>query len=154
KRKLYDEAIKQAYEGEIAQSRTSLADSAEKRANIAGELVASQENLRNADAELARYKAQDHPKEPQTEAEIALAYQAAMQKGDKLGDAKYKGALDMLAKQKAAGKDTSAADLAKYIQVSENRARRHQAIDDEQQRDEAQQAKEREAEYGKLDKDF
>jgi hypothetical protein len=145
--KMYEDASKQAYEGVLGEYRDKIGNAVEQNADTKLQLVDATNRLHNAEADRAREQAarDAQPQEPKTEPELALAYQTAVLKSDPIGKAKYKGALDLLAKQKAAGKDTSAADLQKYLQVSEFKIRQHQQIDNERQ-------KEREALYADADK--
>jgi hypothetical protein len=146
-RKLYDDAVKQAYEGQLGEARMltananqGKADAAQQVADIKGQLVDSQNQLN-----VARANKADTPQEPKTEVEVAMAYQTALMKGDKAGAAKYKGVMDMLTRQKAAGKDTSAADIAKAIQVAEYRGRETDKVNSDKEN-------ERTKRYAELDK--
>ena len=147
-RKLHEDATKQAYEGQLGEARLQTAGATEDRAKTYGEVADTKSQLVESQRQLneARANKANTPEEPKTEAEIAVAYQNALIKGDKAGAAKYKGAMDMLTAQKKAGRDTSAADLSKYLQVSEFKIRQHQQINDEAE-------KERAKRYAELDND-
>ena len=129
KEQLYKDATNQAYRGELGEAALQRSQAQQDAALARQESAASQK-------ELADYKTSQLV-EPKTEPELAIAYQTAVLKNDAVGKAKYKGALDLLKQQKAAGKDTSAADLQKFLQVSEFRVRQHQAIDDEKEKERA-----------------
>ena len=136
--------LKQAYEGQLGEKATALGKAAEENAATRSQLEASQSERNAAQAELARTKAGQTP-EPKTDVELTLAYQKALAAKDPKA-AIYKGALAELAKQKAAGKDTTASDVSKSIQVAEYRGREHDRIDQ-------QQEGERRNRYAELDKD-
>lgn len=147
--KMYRDATRQAYEGQVGEARKATAAAQQENADTRKSLEASQAARNDADAELKRTKAGTEP-EPRTEAEIALALQTAKLKGDKQGIAKYGGALQELAKQKAAGrapKDTTAADITKALGVAKFRTDEHDKINREQD-------SEREKRYAELDKDI
>jgi hypothetical protein len=144
--KSYEDAIKAAYEGQLGEARLGTSKAQQETAGVRQQLEASQQARNEADTELKRTKAGQEP-EPKTEPELALAYQAAVQKGDKQAAARYRGALDELKRQKAAGKDTSASDIAKTIQVAENRGKEHDRVD---QRMETERTKR----YAELEKDL
>lgn len=86
--------------------------------------------------------------DPKTEDELALALSKARQAGDKQKVALYQGALDEIKRVKIserAPKDTTAADIAKAIQVSEFRTREIGTIDKAKE-------DERNKRYAELDK--
>jgi len=125
--KKYQDAIQQAFKGQLGEKDVALGKAAEENAATKRMLEASQQSKNEADAELKRTKAGREP-EPKTEAEIALAKQTAILRGDKAKAAVYDGALRELAKQKAAGKDTSAADVQKAILAAEFRSKEHDKV--------------------------
>jgi hypothetical protein len=145
--KMYRDAIRQAYEGQLGEAREKTATAAEGRTAAYGELADTKEKLSASQIELnqARANKADTPPEAKTEPEIALALQMAILKGDKVGVQKYRGALNELSRQKSAGKDTTAADIAKAIQVAEYRGRELDKVDKAQE-------EERKARYSELDK--
>ena len=135
-------AQRQAYESDMGASRK---ETAEARMATA----AAQQETADTKDQLAQAKIAQGPQEPKTESEIALAKQMAILKGDKQKAAVYDGALKELAKQKLAGrepKDTTAADIAKAIQVSEYRGRERDKIDKLKE-------EERNKRYAEIDKD-
>jgi hypothetical protein len=142
--KSYADLVKAAFEGQIAEARKGTATAQQENAETRRQLEASQAEKNAADAELKRTKAGQEP-EAKTEPEIALALQMAILKGDKAGVQKYRGALNELSRQKSAGKDTTAADIAKAIQVAEYRGRELDKVDKAQE-------EERKARYTELDK--
>lgn len=149
-RKAYEAATQGGYRMEYGMSRQALGNAAEENAATKAALVESQNQLRQAQAGLADAKAGklgDAPI-PKTEAEMALALSGAQQRGDKAKVQLYSGAMQELAKQKAAGKDTSAADLAKYLQVSEFRMRQAEQLDNKERDAVAASTKEFEKKYG------
>ena len=103
--------LKQAYQEQLGEKAAALGKAAEENASTRKALESSQAEKNAATAELARTKAGQTP-EPKTEVELALAYQTAAAAKDPKA-AIYKGALDALARQKAAGKDTTASDVLK-----------------------------------------
>jgi len=118
---LYNAAMKSAYETQLGEAREKTAEAAEGRANAAGEnaairgqLVQSQNDLREAQA-----KKDLQPKQPSNEVELVQAYNT---EADPKKKAALKGAIDQLAALKAAGKDTSAADLAKIIAIQNQKS--------------------------------
>lgn len=129
--KMYEDAIKQAYEGQLGEARLGLSKAAGENADTRTQLADSTSQLNEAKEELTRFKA-GQTAEPKTEAEIAIAKQLALQKGDKGKAALYDGALKELAKQKQAGKDTTASDVAKAIQVATYRTTETNNIQQEQ----------------------
>lgn len=139
--KMYEDAIKQAYDTQLGGAREKLGAAAETNAATRAQLEQSQRDLNEARANKA-----DTPKEPSNEIELAQALQTAKMKGDKQGVAKYQGALDTLRQLKAAGKDTSASDVAKALGVAKFRSDEHDKINKEQD-------SEREKRYSELDKD-
>jgi hypothetical protein len=145
-RKMFDSATKQAYEGELGEARQQTAAAAQARSAAMQDASDARGVAASAQKELADFKTRNQaPPEPKTEAEIAIAYQNALMKGDKASASKYKGAMDMLKQQKAAGKDTSAADLEKYLQVSEFKIRENGKVDNDKEA-------ERKSRYAELDK--
>lgn len=142
--KMFQDATRQAYDTQLGAARQETAGAQNENATTRAALESSQAEKNAAQAELARTKAGQEP-EPKTEAEIAVALQTAQQKGDKQGVAKYKGALAELAKQKAAGKDTTAGDIARAISVAKFRSDEHDKVNKEQEAERARR-------YAELDK--
>jgi hypothetical protein len=146
--KIYEDAVKQAYEGQLGEARketaaaaTGRAEAAGETADVKGQLAQSQIDLREAQAQRA-----GQPTEPKNEIELLQAYQTALVKKDPKA-AIYKAAIDQLKQLKAAGKDTSASDLAKALQVSEFRMREKDTADKEKEA-------ERKQAYTELDKNI
>lgn len=136
-------AQRQAYEATLGESRAETA----KARTATSE---AQQQTADTKEELAQAKLNQAPPEPKTEAEIALAKQLAILKGDKAKAAVYDGALKELAKQKVAGrqpKDTTAADIAKALQVAEYRGRETDKVDKAKE-------EERNKRYAEVDKDI
>lgn len=135
-------AQRQAYEYDMGASRKETAE-----ARMA--TSAAQQETADTKDQLAQAKIAQGPQEPKTESEIALAKQMAVLKGDKQKAAVYDGALKELAKQKIAGrepKDTTAADIAKALQVAEYRGRETDKVDKTKE-------EERKQRYAEVDKD-
>jgi hypothetical protein len=122
--KLYRDAMRGAYEGEVGEARLGTSRAQQETASVRQQLAGSQEELNRARANKA-----DQAPEPKNEIEVATALQNAKASGDKAAIAKWKGVLDELRRQKAAGKDTSASDIAKSIQVAQFRGKEHDRID-------------------------
>lgn len=140
--KLQRDAIRQAYEGQLGEARLGTSAAQKETADVRQQLEGANKNLLE---EKANKLANATPPEPKTEAELALAYQTAQQKGDKQAAARYRGALDELARQKKAGRDTTTSDVSKAIQVAEYRGKEHDRIDNEQEQ-------ERNRRYAEVDK--
>lgn len=155
-RKLYETATQGAlrqgqierYEGQ-AQSYKDRADQAEK--NLTEKTEEFKGRMSEKDKEITekgreaddKLNAQQN-KEPQNEVQLATAYQTALMRKDPKA-AVYKGALDELRRQKAAGKDTSAADLQKYLQTAEFSMKQRTTIDKEKETERARR-------YGEIEK--
>lgn len=140
--KMYRDAIRQAYDTQVGEARKGTAAAQQQTADVKDRLAESQRLLNEAKANKA-----DQEPEPKTEAEIAIAYQNAVMKGDKQKAQVYRGALDELKKQKAAGKDTSAGDIAKALGVAKFRSEEHDKVNKDQEAERVQR-------YGDLNKDF
>jgi hypothetical protein len=135
-RKLFDSATKQAYETEIGAARQGTAAAQQETADTKRMLESSQSELNAAKARKA-----DAEPEPKTETEVALAYQKAVLAKDPKA-AVYKATLDQLKALKAAGKDTSAADLAKVIEINEFRLREQDKVNSEMEEERNRRYKE------------
>jgi hypothetical protein len=143
--KLYRDATRQAYETQVGEARKETAGAQAENSATKASLADSQRQLNEARANKLDNAT---PPEPKTTDEIALALSMAKMKGDKAAIAKYSGALEEIRKLKAAErtpKDTTAADVAKAIQVAEFRSREHDKVNREQD-------SEREKRYAELDK--
>ena len=143
--KLYRDAIKQAYEGQVGEARKGTVAAQQENADTKATLATTQADLNRARADALDNKTSPEPK---TLDEIALALQTAKLKGDKDGVAKYSGALEEIRKARAAErapKDTTAADIAKALGVAKFRSDEHDKINKEQDA-------EREKRYSELDK--
>jgi hypothetical protein len=128
--KMYEDALRQSYEGQIGTARQRTAAAQQENAATRATLAQTQAELNQSKAD--KISGAPAP-EPKTEPEIAIALQLATMKGDKAGVQKYRGALNQLARQKPAGKDTSAADVAKAIQVAEYRGHEHDKINQQRE---------------------
>jgi hypothetical protein len=137
--RLFRDASRQAYEAQVGEARQGTAAAQKETADTKASLAQSQKDLNEA-----RANKLDTPAEPKTEVELSLAYQNAIAKNDPKAKV-YKGALDQLARQKAAGKDTSAADLAKTLQVENQRQREMDSLNKERDAERAR----RHEEFGK-----
>jgi hypothetical protein len=141
-RKLFDSSVKQAYDTQLGAARTETANAATSRAEAYGQLADTKQQL-------ADLKASQGPAEPKTEAEIAVALQNAMLKGDKQKAAVYRGALDELKRQKAAERaprDTTLQDVTKAIQVAQFRMGELDKVDKSKETERTQR-------YSEIDKD-
>lgn len=144
--KLYDSAIKQAYDTQLGSAKEATAAAAGQNAETRSKLAQTTTELNDTKEQLNQFRA-GQAQEPKTLDEIALAKQTAMARGDKAKVAIYDGALKELARQKAAGKDTTAADTSKAIQVATYRTTETNKVQQEQ-------TQEAERRYAELDKDI
>ena len=144
--KTYEDAIKQAYEGQLGEAREKLGSAAEANAATRTQLEQTQAEKNAAIAERDRALAgkAETPKTPTNEVELVQAYQTET---DPTKKAALKGAIDQLAALKAAGKDTSAADLAKIIQIQNQKATMIDRVNKEKET-------ERDRRYKELDKNL
>jgi hypothetical protein len=110
------------------------AEAAEQNAQNRGALVDTQNQLNAARANKA-----DTPKTPTNETELVQAWTAET---DPKKKAALKGAIDELSRLKAAGKDTSAADLAKVIQIHQQKADMIDRVNKEKEGERARKYKE------------
>jgi len=140
--RMYRDAIRQAYESQVGEARKQTSAAQMENAETKKALETSQ-----ADLNEARKGKLGQVPEPKTEPEIALALQDAKLKNDKQAITKYQGALDELKRLKIAGRDTSAADVTKAIQVAEFRLKQHGDVD-------KQQEEERQKRYAEIDKNL
>lgn len=142
--KQYEDAIKQAYEGELGSARTKTAEATEARAAAAGELADTKEKLSASQIELNKARANRADQDKTPTSEFSGWYSSFKQENGRNPTAKE---IQQYELQKArAGKDTSAGDTQKAIQVSEYKGRQLEAID-------RQKESERTRRYAEVDKD-
>ncbi|MCU1301407.1 MAG: hypothetical protein JWQ87_1691 [Candidatus Sulfotelmatobacter sp.] len=142
--KLYEDALRQAYQGQLGDARERTAIAAEGRSAAAGELADTREKLSASQIALneARANKADQDKTPTNE--FSGWYGAFKQQNGRNPSAKE---IQQYEVNKArAGKDTSAADVQKAIQVSEYKQRQLDVIDRAKE-------SERTRRYAELDKD-
>lgn len=118
--KMYEDAIKQAYETQLGGAKDKLAAAAEENAATKASLVDSQRQLNDARANKA-----DQDKVPTNE--FSGWYSAFKQQNGRPPNAKEIQQYEVNKRQ--AGKDTSASDLAKSIQIAEFKQRQMDTID-------------------------
>ena len=130
--KTYQDAVRQAYEGQLGQKATELGAAAEKNMDIRGQLESSQaeKNAAIAERDRALGRKADQPKQPSNEVELVQAFQSET---DPKKKAALKGAIDQLSSLKNAGKDTSAADLAKIIAINNQKQNLIDRVDKEKE---------------------
>jgi hypothetical protein len=138
--KMYEDAIKQAYDAQLGAARIETADAATQRAEAAGETADVKQQLAASQEELNKYKSGNQP--PTNE--FSGWYQAFKAQNKRAPSPKE--IQDYEITKARAGKDTSAADVAKAIQIAEYKGRQSDAID---------RAKEleRTKRYAEIDKD-
>jgi hypothetical protein len=142
--KIYEDAMRQTYENQLGTAREGLADAAQKRAATAGELADTKAQLARTQGDLNEAKAQHSANAPPTN-EFSGWYSAFTKDNGRPPNARD---IQQYEVNKArAGKDTSAADTAKAIQVAEYKGR-------ELDRLEGQKEQERRSRYAELDKNL
>ena len=143
---LYNSAIKQAYETQLGEARNTTAEANQGKAQAALEAAGVKQQLEASQEELNRARANkaDTAKTPSNEVELA---QAIATETDPKKKAALQGAMNQLASLKAAGKDTSAADLAKVIQIHQQKADMLDKVNKEKEG-------ERNRRYAEADKDI
>ena len=142
--KLFDSAIKSAYDKQLGEAREKIASAAEERAKVYGEntdlkgqLVKSQEDLNEARANKANNNAPTN--------EFSGWYQAFSSQNGRRPSAQEIQQYEIT--KARAGKDTTAGDTAKAIQIAEYKGRQLDRLN-------AQQEEERRAKYAEADKDL
>jgi hypothetical protein len=141
--KQYEDAIKQAYEGQVGDARIRTAEAIESRAATAGELADTKEKLSKTQGDLNEARANKAQNAAPTN-EFSGWYSSFKQENGRNPTAKEIQSFEL---QKArAGKDTTAADTQKAIQVAEYKGRQLDSLD-------RQKEGERTKRYAEVDKD-
>lgn len=125
--KLYEDATRQAYEGQLGEARTKTAEASEARAASAGELADTKEQLSASQIQLNQARANRADQDKTPTSEFSGWYSSFKQENKRNPTAKE--IQDYELQKARAGKDTSAADTQKAIQVSEYKGRQLEAID-------------------------
>jgi hypothetical protein len=138
---LYNSAIKASYEGEVAGAKREAAEAAAGRTQAIQENADTRRQLEASEAARNQSIADKNEKgkTPTNEVELVQAYNAET---DPKKKAALKGAIDQLAQLKAAGKDTSTADLAKVIQIHQQKADMIDRVNKEKEGERARKYKE------------
>lgn len=125
--KQYEDAIRQAYEGQVGEARTKAAEAAEGRAEAAGQLAETKQQLSKSQSDLNEARAKKAGEDKPPTNEFSGWYSSFKQENGRNPTARE---IQQYELQKArAGKDTTATDTAKAIQVSEYKGRQLEAID-------------------------
>jgi hypothetical protein len=142
--KQYEDATRQAYEGQLGEARTKTAEAAESRAATAGELADTKSQLVKSQQDLNEARANRANQDKTPTSEFSGWYSSFKQENKRNPTAKE---IQQYELDKArAGKDTTAADTQRAIQVSEYKRRQLEAID-------RQKEAERTKRYAEIDKD-
>lgn len=142
--KMYEDAIKQAYEGQLGTAREKTAAASEARAAAAGELADTKQQLSTSQIELNKARANNADRDKTPTNDFSGWYTAF--KNDNGRNPTAKEIQQHEVEKARAGKDTSGADVQKAIQVSEYKQRQLDVIDRAKE-------SERTRRYAELDKD-